>query len=97
MTISAVRALSFSIYTRTKDSLHDHNMLNRGTLFDVSSAGGLGGALSGAVISVGSARGYFPVFVVFSARLIVSILSIRACEGTLHHNALLWAHTSNAS
>ncbi|KAF9520515.1 hypothetical protein BS47DRAFT_638387 [Hydnum rufescens UP504] len=55
ITISAVRAVSFSIYTRTKDILHDNNMLNRGTLFDVSSAGGLGGILSGAVISVGSA------------------------------------------
>ncbi|CCM04731.1 uncharacterized protein FIBRA_06919 [Fibroporia radiculosa] len=44
MTISFVRAASFTIYTRTKEYFRDHHMLERNT-----------GALSGSLISFGSA------------------------------------------
>ncbi|KII88338.1 hypothetical protein PLICRDRAFT_110552 [Plicaturopsis crispa FD-325 SS-3] len=55
ITISFVRAASFTIYTSTKDTLREKNYLNRNRLFDVAAAGGIGGALSGALISFGSA------------------------------------------
>ncbi|KAG8861979.1 hypothetical protein FRB96_002422 [Tulasnella sp. 330] len=55
VTISAVRTASFSIYTGTKTKLHERDLLNRPRVLDVSLGAGLGGAASGAVISVGSA------------------------------------------
>ncbi|KAJ3538175.1 hypothetical protein NM688_g6558 [Phlebia brevispora] len=54
MTISFVRAASFTIYTRTKEYCHARNLFIGDNIFDVSAAGGLGGALSGSLISVGS-------------------------------------------
>lgn len=54
MTISFVRAASFTIYTRTKEYCHSRNLFIGDNIFDVSAAGGLGGALSGSLISVGS-------------------------------------------
>ncbi|TDL24834.1 mitochondrial carrier [Rickenella mellea] len=54
-TISFVRAASFTIYNGTKDYLHQRNIVNRNNLIDVASAGGLGGAMAGALISFGSA------------------------------------------
>jgi len=55
ITISFVRAASFTIYTRTKEYFHDHHWLARNSMWHVASTGGIGGALSGSLISFGSA------------------------------------------
>ncbi|KAH9857124.1 mitochondrial carrier [Lenzites betulinus] len=55
MTISFVRAASFTIYTRTKEYFRERHWLNRDRIFDVSATGGISGALSGSLISFGSA------------------------------------------
>ncbi|EMD38298.1 hypothetical protein CERSUDRAFT_113465 [Gelatoporia subvermispora B] len=55
MTISFVRAASFTIYTRTKEYFRDHNMLMRNNILHVASTGGISGALSGSLISLFSA------------------------------------------
>ncbi|KAI0797583.1 mitochondrial carrier [Abortiporus biennis] len=55
ITISFVRAASFTIYTRTKEWFHEHHLLTRNNIFQVSATGGIGGALSGSLISFGSA------------------------------------------
>ncbi|KAG7092547.1 hypothetical protein E1B28_008896 [Marasmius oreades] len=55
MTISFVRAASFTIYTRTKEHFRDHHWLARDSIVDVSVIGGVSGAMSGALISFGSA------------------------------------------
>lgn len=55
VTISFVRAASFTIYNETKEALHERNVLARARLVDVAGSGGLGGALAGALISFGSA------------------------------------------
>lgn len=55
MTISFVRAASFTIYTSTKEYFRDHHLLAHNTLLNVASTGGIGGALSGSLISFGSA------------------------------------------
>jgi len=55
MTISFVRAASFTIYTRTKEYFRDHHLLARDTMLSAASTGGIGGALSGSLISFGSA------------------------------------------
>lgn len=49
-------AASFTIYNRTKEYCLDHNYLCRDNIVDVALTGGLGGAMSGALISFGSAR-----------------------------------------
>ena len=54
-------AASFTIYNRTKEYCWDHNYLCRDNMLDVALTGGLGGAMSGALISFGSAR-ECPVF-----------------------------------
>ncbi|KAG6837293.1 hypothetical protein H0H93_011895 [Arthromyces matolae] len=51
MTISFVRAASFTIYTRTKESFRDRDILCRDRILDVALTGGAGGAMSGALIS----------------------------------------------
>ncbi|KAK2466843.1 hypothetical protein APHAL10511_001101 [Amanita phalloides] len=51
MTISFVRAASFTIYNRTKEFCRDHDYLCRNNIFDVAVTGGIGGAMSGALIS----------------------------------------------
>jgi solute carrier family 25 carnitine/acylcarnitine transporter 20/29 len=56
MTISFVRAASFTIYTRTKEYFRNHDYLNRNSALDAALVGGIGGAMSGALISFGSAR-----------------------------------------
>lgn len=55
MTISFVRAASFTIYSRTKEHFAYHNILYKNTILDVALTGGISGAMSGAVISFGSA------------------------------------------
>ncbi|KAJ6502447.1 mitochondrial carrier domain-containing protein [Mycena sanguinolenta] len=55
VTISFVRAASFTIYTETKDHFRAHNYLNRNSAFDAALVGGIGGAMSGSLISFGSA------------------------------------------
>jgi len=55
MTISFVRAASFTIYTRTKELFRDHNYLARNSIVDAALVGGIGGAMSGSLISFGSA------------------------------------------
>ncbi|KAH9843217.1 mitochondrial carrier [Rhodofomes roseus] len=55
MTISFVRAASFTIYTRTKEYFHDRHWPAQSTVWSVASIGGIGGALSGSLISFGSA------------------------------------------
>jgi len=55
MTISFVRAASFTIYTKTKDQLRNRNLLARNNLIDNSAVGGIGGAMAGSLISFGSA------------------------------------------
>lgn len=55
MTISFVRAASFTIYTRTKEYFRNHDYLNRNSALDAALVGGIGGAMSGALISFGSA------------------------------------------
>lgn len=55
ITISFVRAASFTIYTRTKEFCRDHNYLSRNSIIDASVVGGISGAMSGALISFGSA------------------------------------------
>jgi len=54
VTISVVRAASFTIYTDIKVLLHARQMLDRPRVLDVALAAGIGGAASGAVISCGS-------------------------------------------
>ncbi|KAG6814493.1 hypothetical protein H0H92_000018 [Tricholoma furcatifolium] len=51
MTISFVRAASFTIYTSTKEYFREHNILCRDSIIDVSLTGGAGGAMSGALIT----------------------------------------------
>jgi len=55
MTISFVRAASFTIYTRTKEWFRDRNMLMGNNILHVAATGGISGALSGSLISFGSA------------------------------------------
>ncbi|KAI0078199.1 hypothetical protein K474DRAFT_1674351 [Panus rudis PR-1116 ss-1] len=56
MTISFVRAASFTIYSRTKEYFREHHWLTRNRILDVAAVGGIGGALSGSLISFGSAQ-----------------------------------------
>ncbi|KZT40846.1 mitochondrial carrier, partial [Sistotremastrum suecicum HHB10207 ss-3] len=55
MTISAVRAASFTIYGNTKEFLKTRDLLTKFNFLNVAGAGGLGGAMAGALISFGSA------------------------------------------
>jgi hypothetical protein len=55
---SALGAASFTIYSGTKDYCRDHNYLSRDSIIDASLVGGISGAMSGALISFGSARQY---------------------------------------
>ncbi|EJF66072.1 mitochondrial carrier [Dichomitus squalens] len=55
ITISFVRAASFTIYSRTKEYFRDRHWLSRNRIFDVSAVGGISGALSGSLISFASA------------------------------------------
>ncbi|KAJ7172364.1 mitochondrial carrier domain-containing protein [Mycena filopes] len=55
VTISFVRAASFTIYTETKDYFRAHDILNRNSALDAAFVGGIGGAMSGSLISFGSA------------------------------------------
>ncbi|KAJ2932917.1 hypothetical protein H1R20_g4197, partial [Candolleomyces eurysporus] len=55
MTISFVRAASFTIYSRTKEYFAYHDILYKNRLIDVALTGGISGAMSGALISFGSA------------------------------------------
>lgn len=55
MTISFVRAASFTIYTRTKEFFRDHHLVDHSKLLGCSVVGGIGGAMAGSLISFGSA------------------------------------------
>ncbi|KAH7889406.1 hypothetical protein F5I97DRAFT_1801300 [Phlebopus sp. FC_14] len=55
MTISFVRAASFTIYSDTKEYCRINNYFTRNKVSDAALAGGLSGALSGSLISFGSA------------------------------------------
>ncbi|KAJ7741521.1 mitochondrial carrier [Mycena maculata] len=55
VTISFVRAASFTIYTETKDAFRRRNYLNRDSVVDAALVGGIGGAMSGSLISFTSA------------------------------------------
>ncbi|KAF9013909.1 mitochondrial carrier domain-containing protein [Cyathus striatus] len=55
ITISFVRAASFTIYSRTKEYCQEHDILNRNRILDASLVGGISGSLSGSLISFGSA------------------------------------------
>lgn len=55
VTISFVRAASFTIYNETKESLHINHHLDRPQLIDVAGSGALGGGCAGSLISFGSA------------------------------------------
>jgi len=54
VTISFVRAASFTIYTSTKEYFQKRHWLARNSIVDASLVGGIAGAMSGALISVGS-------------------------------------------
>ncbi|KAG8781564.1 hypothetical protein FRC15_008551, partial [Serendipita sp. 397] len=56
VTISAVRAVSFTIYNETKDKLHGPYGWSRERLLSVGASGAVGGALAGCLISIGSVR-----------------------------------------
>lgn len=58
MTISFVRAASFTIYTETREAFRENDILNRESMVDAALTGGVSGALSGSLISFGSAREY---------------------------------------
>jgi len=55
MTISFVRAASFTIYSGTKENFRNNNILCRDNIIDTSLTGGISGAMSGALISFASA------------------------------------------
>lgn len=55
MTISFVRAASFTIYTRTKEFFRDHHLIDHSKLLGCSAVGGIAGAMAGSLISFGSA------------------------------------------
>ncbi|KAF9454575.1 hypothetical protein P691DRAFT_655672 [Macrolepiota fuliginosa MF-IS2] len=55
MTISFVRAASFTIYSRTKEYCAGHDILCRPHILDAAITGGISGAMSGSLISFGSA------------------------------------------
>ncbi|KAI0041129.1 mitochondrial carrier [Auriscalpium vulgare] len=55
MTISFVRAASFTIYNRTKEYCRDHRLLDPNNLLHAASIGGMSGAMAGSLISFGSA------------------------------------------
>jgi hypothetical protein len=49
-------AASFTIYTETKDYFRANQYLDRNSVLDAALVGGIGGAMSGSLISFGSAR-----------------------------------------
>lgn len=61
-TISVVRAASFTMYTETKNFMYNNGFLTRDRLRDIALAGWLGGAMSGCVLSVWSARASLRAF-----------------------------------
>ncbi|KAA1469522.1 mitochondrial carrier [Dentipellis sp. KUC8613] len=55
ITISFVRAASFTIYNRTKEYFIDHKLTRQDKMLQVGLVGGAGGAMAGSLISFGSA------------------------------------------
>jgi hypothetical protein len=49
-------AASFTIYTRTKEFFRDHHLIDHTKLLGCAAVGGIGGAMAGSLISLGSAR-----------------------------------------
>ena len=62
-------AASFTIYSGTKENFRNNNILCRDNIVDTSLTGGISGAMSGALISFGSARMY-PAFFQVSCSLL---------------------------
>ena len=56
LNVQIAGAASFTIYSGTKESFRNHNILCRDSIIDTSLTGGVSGAMSGALISFGSAR-----------------------------------------
>ena len=72
-------AASFTIYTRTKEFFRDNHLIDNSKLLGCAAVGGIGGAMAGSLISLGSAR-EFPTNAdhpLFSLRAI----SFRTCQG----------------
>ena len=61
LNIRTAGAASFTIYSGTKENFQNNNILCRDSIIDTSLTGGISGAMSGALISFGSARMY-PAF-----------------------------------
>lgn len=60
-------AASFTIYTRTKEFFRDQHLIDNSKLVGCAAVGGIGGAMAGSLISLGSAREFptnpdFPLF-----------------------------------
>jgi hypothetical protein len=49
-------AASFTIYTRTKEFFRDNYLIDNSKLLGCAAVGGIGGAMAGSLISLGSAR-----------------------------------------
>ncbi|TFK76304.1 hypothetical protein BDN72DRAFT_873880 [Pluteus cervinus] len=56
ITISFVRAASFTIYSRTRETFRNNHWLTRDSALDAALVGGISGAMSGALISFASAQ-----------------------------------------
>ena len=65
LNIRTAGAASFTIYSGTKENFQNNNILCRDSIIDTSLTGGISGAMSGALISFGSARMY-PAFLELS-------------------------------
>ncbi|EIN07236.1 mitochondrial carrier [Punctularia strigosozonata HHB-11173 SS5] len=53
-TISFVRAASFTIYSGTKEYMRNHQILTQNNIVDVAAMGGISGATSGSLLTVGT-------------------------------------------
>lgn len=71
-----IGAASFTIYSRTKEYFAYNDILYKNTLVDVALTGGISGAMSGALISFGSARECSPVPLLASTERRLLILRV---------------------
>ena len=75
-------AASFTIYSGTKENFRNNNILCRDSIIDTSLTGGISGAMSGALISFGSARMYPAFFQVYYFLLCLTafeLVKVRHC------------------
>lgn len=82
-------AASFTIYSRTKEYCAERNILCRPHILDAAVTGGISGAMSGSLISFGSARKSH-LLTLAPHHLLTSLLSnsIRAREGYFYPSAV---------